>query len=47
MDWTAFKLSVGLSIATALLLMPSGVFVARWLATSTHPLKPLVEAMLA
>ena len=47
MDWTAFRLSVGLSVATALLLLPPGVLVARWLATSTHPLKPLAEATLA
>ena len=47
MDWTAFRLSVGLSVATALLLMPTGVLVARWLATSAHPLKPFAEATLA
>lgn len=47
MDWPALWLSVRLSIATALILLPVGVLAARWLATSSHPLKPVFEAMLA
>jgi molybdate transport system permease protein len=46
-DWPALWLSVRLSIATALILLPVGVLAARWLATSSHPLKPVFEAMLA
>jgi len=47
MDWPALWLSVRLSIATALILLPLGILAARWLATSSHPLKPVFEAMLA
>ena len=47
MDWPAFWLSVQLSLATALILLPLGVVAARWLAISRHPLKPVFEAMLA
>ena len=47
MDWPALWLSVRLSVATALILLPVGVLAARWLATSSHPLKPVFEAMLA
>ena len=47
MDWTALRLSAYLALATALVLIPLGVFVGRWLATSTHPLKPFAEAALA
>lgn len=47
MDWPALWLSVQLSIATALILLPLGVLAARWLANSRHPLKPVFEAMLA
>jgi molybdate transport system permease protein len=47
MDWPALRLSVELAIATALILLPLGVLVARWLATSTQPLKPFVEAAVA
>lgn len=47
MDWGAFRLSLALALATALLLLPLGVIAARWLATSGHPLKPLAEAALA
>lgn len=47
MDWTALSLSITLALATALILLPVGVVVGRWLARSTHPLKPLVEAFLA
>ena len=47
MDWTALRLSAYLSLATALILIPLSIAVARWLATTTHRLKPLVEATLA
>jgi molybdate transport system permease protein len=47
MDWPAFRLSVQLAAATALILLPLGIVAGRWLATSTHPLKPLAEATLA
>lgn len=47
MDWTALRLSLQLAGATALILLPLGVLAGRWLATSTHPLKPVFEAALA
>ena len=47
MDWPALWLSVQLSVATAVILLPLGVLAARWLASSRHPLKPVFEAMLA
>ena len=47
MDWQALRLSVWLAVATALILLPLGVLGGRWLATSTHRLKPLAEATLA
>ncbi|MEO8543857.1 MAG: molybdate ABC transporter permease subunit [Burkholderiaceae bacterium] len=46
MDWPALWLSVELALATAVILLPLGVLAARWLATSTHALRPLLEAML-
>ena len=47
MDWVALQLSVQLAAATAAILLPIGIVAGRWLASSTHPLKPLVEASLA
>jgi len=47
MDWVALQLSVQLAAATAAILLPLGIVAGRWLASSTHPLKPLVEASLA
>ena len=47
MDWGALKLSVWLSLATAVILLPVGVLAARWLATGRHPFKILLEAGLA
>ena len=47
MDWAAFRLSLALAAATALILVPLGVPAARWLANSRHPLKPVAEAALA
>ncbi|MBP6850672.1 MAG: molybdate ABC transporter permease subunit [Rhodoferax sp.] len=46
MDWPALWLSVELALATALILLPLGVLAARWLATSNHVLRPVLEAML-
>ena len=47
MDWQGLWLSVELATATALILLPLGVLVGRWLATSRQRLKPLAEATLA
>ena len=47
MDWSALRLSAYLSLVTALILIPSSIIVGRWLATTTHRFKPLVEAVLA
>ena len=47
MDWAALRLSAYLAVATALILIPLGVFVGRWLASTSHPLRPIAEAALA
>ena len=47
MDWAALRLSALLALATALILLPLGVFAGRWLARSRHPLRPVLEATLA
>ncbi len=47
MDWSALRLSAYLSLATALILIPIIIAIGRWLATTTHRLKSLVEAALA
>ncbi len=47
MDWQSLRLSLWLAVATGLVLLPTGVLVGRWLARSTHPLKPIAEATLA
>ena len=47
MDWQALELSVALALATALILMPPGVLAGHWLARSRHPLRPVLEAMVA
>jgi molybdate transport system permease protein len=46
MDWEAARVSLLLAVSTALLLLPLGVAVARWLAFSTWRGKPLAEALL-
>jgi len=46
-DWQSLRLSLWLAVSTGLLLVPTGVLVGRWLARSTHPLKPIAEATLA
>ena len=47
MDWQSLRLSLWLAVATGVVLLPSGVLAGRWLARSSHPLKPIVEATLA
>ena len=46
MDWTAFGLSVRLALWTCVLLIPSAVLLARWLAWSPSRARPIVEAAL-
>jgi len=46
-DWQSLRLSLWLAVATGVVLVPTGVLVGRWLARSTHPLKPIAEATLA
>jgi len=46
-DWQSLRLSLWLAVATGLVLVPTGVLAGRWLARSTHPLKPIAEATLA
>jgi len=46
-DWQSLRLSLWLAFATGVVLVPTGVLVGRWLARSTHPLKPIAEATLA
>lgn len=47
MDWTALWLSVKLGLMTVAILAPLGVLAGRWLAHTTVPAKPLVEAAVA
>lgn len=47
MDWISLRLSVSLALITAMVLLPAGIVLARWLAYSAKPWRPLVEAMLA
>ncbi len=47
MDWEALELSLWLSLATAVILLPVSLLAARWLATSRHPLRLPLEAALA
>jgi molybdate transport system permease protein len=46
MDWQAARVSLLLAVVTALLLLPLGLALARWLAFSTWRGKPLAEAAL-
>ena len=46
MDWQAAHVSLWLAALTALILLPVGVALARWLALNTSPWRPLVEALL-
>jgi molybdate transport system permease protein len=47
MDWQAFRISAALALATALVLLPPALALARWLAHSPSRWRPLVEASLA
>ena len=46
MDWQAARISLLLALLTASLLLPAGVVLARWLARTSWPGKPAVEALL-
>ena len=46
MDWKAARVSLLLAALTALLLLPPGVALARWLALTSWRGKPLAEALL-
>ena len=46
MDWPAARTSLLLALLTAALLLPIGVALARWLATTNWRGKPLLEALV-
>jgi len=46
MDADAARVSLWLAGLTALTLLPASVWLARWLATSASPARPLIEAAL-
>jgi len=46
MDWQAARVSLLLAVCTAALLLPPGVWLARWLATTPWRGRPLAEALL-
>ncbi|MCM2253837.1 MAG: molybdate ABC transporter permease subunit [Ramlibacter sp.] len=46
MDWQAARVSLLLAVLTAVLLLPAGIALARWLAFSGWRGKPLAEACL-
>lgn len=46
MEWTAFQVSLLLAVLTTALLLPVGLWLARWLAVTAWPGRPLVEALL-
>lgn len=46
MDWQAARVSLLLAVLTALLLLPMGIALARWLALTSWRGKPLAEALL-
>lgn len=46
MDWQAARVSLLLAVLTAVLLLPPGIAVARWLAFTPWRGKPLAEALL-
>ena len=47
MDWTAFALSIKLAAWTSLLIIPAGIFVARYLAYRAQRGRPILEALVA
>jgi molybdate transport system permease protein len=46
MDWTALRVSLWLGAGTIAILLPAGIWVARWLARRDFPGKALVEALV-
>ena len=46
MDWQAARVSLLLAVCTAALLLPIGVWLARWLATTAWRGRPVIEALL-
>ena len=46
MDWQAARVSLFLALCTAALLLPFGLWLARWLATTAWRGRPVVEALL-
>jgi molybdate transport system permease protein len=46
MDWQAARVSLTLALLTAALLLPLGLWLARWLATTHSRAKPWVEALM-
>jgi len=46
MDWQAARVSLTLAVCTAALLLPLGVWLARWLATTPWRGRPVIEALL-
>jgi molybdate transport system permease protein len=46
MDWQAARVSLILALVTALLLLPLGLWLGRWLAFTHSRAKPWVEALL-
>jgi molybdate transport system permease protein len=46
MDWGAARVSLWLAGLTALTLLPAGLWMSRWLATSTSRWRPVIEAAL-
>lgn len=46
MDWQAARVSLILALATAVLLLPLGLWLGRWLAFTPSRAKPWVEALL-
>jgi molybdate transport system permease protein len=46
MDWQALRLSLELAAATLAVLLPLGLWLARWLATTRFPGKAWIEALV-
>ena len=46
MDWQAARVSLFLALCTAALLLPFGIWLARWLATTAWRGRPVIEALL-